>query len=302
LAVSKKEFMNIQWFPGHMAKTRRLLADSLKLVDVVIELLDARIPSSSKNPEIDAITGTKPRIAALNKSDLADEAVSREWMKWYASKGYTFIFIDSIKGTGINQLKASLRSIMKDRLERDRQKGRIFRPIRTMVVGIPNVGKSSFINKIAGKASTVTGDKPGVTRGKQWIRLNEEIELLDTPGILWPKFDDAAIALNLAFTGAIKDEILDTVELAASLMERLAGTYPEKLMQRFKLTTLEGQTGLKLLEKAGKNRGCIISGGEIDLQRISTIVLDEFRGGKIARITLEKPLWGEVVENDRQTE
>lgn len=285
-----------------MAKTRRLLADNLKLVDVVIELLDARIPSSSKNPEIDAITGTKPRIAALNKSDLADEAVSREWMKWYASKGYTVIFIDSIKGTGINQLKASLRSMMKDRLERDRQKGRIFRPIRTMVVGIPNVGKSSFINKIAGKASTVTGDKPGVTRGKQWIRLNEEIELLDTPGILWPKFDDAAIALNLAFTGAIKDEILDTVELAASLMERLAGNYPEKLMQRFKLTTLEGQTGLKLLEKAGKNRGCIISGGEIDLQRISTIVLDEFRGGKIARITLEKPFWREVAVNERQTE
>ena len=285
-----------------MAKTRRLLADNLKLVDVVIELLDARIPASSKNPEIDAITGTKPRIAALNKADLADEAVSREWMKWYASKGYTVIFIDSIKGTGINQLKASLRSIMKDRLERDRQKGRIFRPIRTMVVGIPNVGKSSFINKIAGRASTVTGDKPGVTRGKQWIRLNEEIELLDTPGILWPKFDDEAIALNLAFTGAIKDEILDTVELAAALMERLAGTYPEELAQRFKLPTLEGQTGLKLLEKAGKNRGCIISGGEIDLQRISTVVLDEFRGGKIARITLEKPVWDEVVENDRQKE
>ena len=285
-----------------MAKTRRLLADNLKLIDVVIELLDARIPASSKNPEIDSIIGTKPRIAALNKADLADEAISKEWMKWYASKGYTVIFIDSIKGTGINQLKASLRSIMKDRLERDRQKGRIFRPIRTMVVGIPNVGKSSFINKIAGRASTVTGDKPGVTRGKQWIRLNEEIELLDTPGILWPKFDDESIALNLAFTGAIKDEILDTVELAATLMKRLAGIYPEKLAQRFKLTTLEGQTGLSLLEKAGKSRGCIISGGHIDLQRISTIVLDEFRGGKISRITLEKPVWDEVIKNDRQKE
>lgn len=294
--------MNIQWFPGHMAKTRRLLADNLKLVDVVIELLDARIPSSSKNPEIDSITGAKPRIAVLNKADLADEAVSREWMKWYSSRGYTVIFIDSIKGTGINQLKSSLRNIMKEKLERDRLKGRIFRPIRTMVVGIPNVGKSSFINKIAGKASAVTGDKPGVTRGKQWIRLNEEIELLDTPGILWPKFDDESIALNLAFTGAIKDEILDTVELAASLMTRLTDIYPEKLAQRFKLQTLEGQTGLNLLEKAGKNRGCIVSGGEIDLQRISTIVLDEFRGGKIGRITLEKPVWNEVVENDGQKE
>lgn len=294
--------MNIQWFPGHMAKTRRLLADSLKLVDVVIELLDARIPFSSKNPEIDAIIGAKPRIAAMNKADLADEAVSREWMKWYASKGYTVIFIDSIKGTGIDRLKASLRSEMKERLERDRQKGRIFRPIRTMVVGIPNVGKSSFINKISGKAGAITGDKPGVTRGKQWIRLNEEIELLDTPGILWPKFDDEAVALNLAFTGAIKDEVLDTVEIAAALMDRLAGCYPAKLLQRFKLPALEGKTGLDLLETAGKNRGCIVSGGEIDLQRISTIVLDEFRGGKIGRITLEKPERDEVVGNDVQEE
>lgn len=294
--------MNIQWFPGHMAKTRRLLAENLKLVDVVIELLDARIPASSKNPEIDAITGSKPRVAALNKADLADEAVSREWMKWYTSRGYTVIFIDSIKGTGINQLKASLRAIMKDKLERDKQKGRIFRPVRTMVVGIPNVGKSSFINRVAGKASAVTGDRPGVTRGKQWIRVNEEIELLDTPGILWPKFDDEAIALNLAFTGAIKDEILDTVEIAAALMKRLASMYPANIAQRFKLPTPEGQTGLELLEKAGKNRGCIISGGEIDLQRISTIVLDEFRGGKAGRITLEKPLWDEGTGNERQTE
>jgi ribosome biogenesis GTPase A len=290
--------MNIQWFPGHMAKTKRLLAESLKLVDVVVELLDARIPASSKNPEIDAISGGKPRIAVLNKADLADEAVSREWMKWYASRGSAVIFVDSIRGTGINQLKTSLRVAMKDRLERDRQRGRIFRPIRTMVVGIPNAGKSSFINKIAGKAGAITGDRPGVTRGKQWIRVNEEIELLDTPGILQPRFEDPVTAFNLAFTGAIRDEILDTVEIAAALMERLAGAYPEKLAQRFKLPSLEGHSGLKLLEMAGKNRGCIISGGEIDLRRISSIVLDEFRGGKIARITLEKPAWDEVVEND----
>jgi ribosome biogenesis GTPase A len=282
---------NIQWFPGHMAKTRKLLAENLKLVDVVIELFDARIPSSSKNPEIDAIVNNKPRIAALNKADLADEAVSKEWTKWYNSRGYTVIFIDSIKGTGINQLKAALRGMMKERLERDRAKGRIFRPIRTMVVGIPNVGKSSFINKIAGKASAATGDRPGVTRGKQWIRINEEIELLDTPGILWPKFDDDIVALNLAFTGAIKDEIMDTIEIAAALLERLSVTYPANLMARFKLPTLEGQTGAMLLKTAGKNRGCIVAGGEIDFKRISIIVLDEFRGGKIGRITLEKPVW-----------
>jgi ribosome biogenesis GTPase A len=273
-----------------MAKTRRLLAENLKLVDVVIELLDARIPVSSKNPEIDAIVNNKPRIIAMNKADLADEKVSGEWLKWYNSKGIAVIFIDSIKGNGINQLKSKLREMMKERVERDKLKGRIFRPIRTMVAGIPNVGKSSFINKIAGKASAVTGDRPGVTRGKQWIRVNEEIELLDTPGILWPKFEDRQVASNLAFTGAIKDEIMDTVELAASLLEQLSSDYPAFLQARFKLQSLEGQTGLMLLKSCGKNRGCVISGGEIDLQRISTILLDEFRGGKIGRITLERPV------------
>lgn len=281
--------MNINWFPGHMAKTRRLLAENLKLVDVVIELLDARIPFSSKNPEIDTIVNNKPRVVAMNKADLADDKISKEWAKWYSSKGKSVILIDSIKGTGINQLKAKLREMMKDRIEKDLSKGRIFRPVRTMIVGIPNVGKSSFINKIAGKASAVTGDKPGVTRGKQWIRVNEEIELLDTPGILWPKFEDKQVALNLAFTGAIKDEIIDTVELAAHLLDKLSTDYPSELMKRFKLQTIEGQTGHTLLKSCGKNRGCIIAGGEIDLQRISTIILDEFRGGKIGKITLETP-------------
>lgn len=281
--------MNIQWFPGHMAKTRRILLENLKLVDVVIELLDARIPASSKNPEIDGIIKNKPRVLVLNKSDLADDSISKQWSKWYNSNGYTNIFIDSIKGTGINQLKAALRNMVKDKLEREKQRGRLFRPIRTMVVGIPNVGKSSFINKIAGKASAVTGDKPGVTRGKQWIRLNEEIELLDTPGILWPKFEDQEVGLKLAYTGAIKDDIIDIVEVAAFFMEFLGGNYPQELMKRYKLNTLTDRTGLDLLTTAGKNRGCIISGGEIDLNRIAAIVLDEFRGGKIGRITLEKP-------------
>jgi len=281
--------MNIQWFPGHMAKTRRILSENLKLVDIVIELLDARIPLSSKNPEIDDIIKDKPRIMALNKSDLADSGISKEWDKWYSSQGYTSIFIDSIRGKGINDLKNKLRYMMKDKFERDRQRGRIFRPIRTMVVGIPNVGKSSFINKVTGRATAATGDRPGVTRNKQWIRINEEIELLDTPGILWPKFDDQQVALNLAFTGAIKDEILDTTEIAARLLVRLSQTYPENLKTRFKLETVEGKDGVTLLEEAGRKRGCIISGGEIDYNRIAAIVLDEFRGGKIGRITLERP-------------
>ena len=282
--------MNIQWFPGHMAKTRRILAENLSLIDVVIELLDSRIPQSSKNPEIDEIIKNKPRVVALNKSDLADEKVSREWSKWYGENGYTCIFIDSIKGKGINELKAKLRELMKDKIEREKQKGRLFRPIRTMVVGIPNVGKSSFINKIAGRASAVTGDKPGVTRGKQWIRLNEEIDLLDTPGILWPKFEDEQVGLKLAFTGAIKDDVIDSVEVAAKFMEYMTAAYPENLKQRFKLDTLEDKIGHDLLRIAGKNRGCVISGGEIDYSRIAAIVLDEFRGGKIGRISLERPV------------
>jgi ribosome biogenesis GTPase A len=266
-----------------------MMADNLKLVDIIIELLDARIPISSKNPEIDSIVGVKPRISVLNKSDLADEAVSRDWSKWYGKQGFSHIFVDTIKGKGINELKAKLREMMKEKLEREREKGRLFRPIRTMVVGIPNVGKSSFINKIAGRASAVTGDRPGVTRGKQWIRLNEEIELLDTPGILWPKFDDELIGLNLAFTGAIKDEIIDTGEVAMLLLKKLTELYPAYLAQRFKLGNIENMTPLELLEAAGRKRGCIISGGEIDYSRISAIVLDEFRGGKIGRISLEKP-------------
>jgi len=281
--------MAIQWFPGHMAKTRRILTENLKLIDIVIELLDARIPKSSKNPEIDGIIKTKPRVIALNKSDLADEKVLREWSKWYGENGYTCIFIDSIKGKGINELKSRMRNMMKEKIEREKQKGRLFRPIRTMVVGIPNVGKSSFINKIAGRASAVTGDRPGVTRGKQWIRLNEEIELLDTPGILWPKFEDERVGLNLAFTGAIKDDIIDTVEVASALLYQLSLTYPENLKNRFKLEEVENKRGEELLKEAGRKRGCVISGGEIDLTRTSSIVLDEFRGGKIGRISLERP-------------
>ncbi len=282
--------MNIQWFPGHMAKTKRLLSENLRLVDVVVELLDARIPASSKNPDIDSIINNKPRLIVLNKADMADAAVSKEWAKWYKSKGSTVIFVDSIKGTGMNHLKDGLKVLMKDRLERDKQKGRIFRPTRTMIVGIPNVGKSTFINKIAGKAVTATADRPGVTRGKQWIRLDPEIELLDTPGILWSKFEDQTTALHLAYTGAIKDDILDITEVAAELAKKLAADYQGEFAQRFGLQDVDGLTGYQLLEAAGKKRGCILPGGEIDLRRISIILLDEFRGGKIGRISLEKPI------------
>lgn len=289
--------MNIQWFPGHMAKTRRLLTENLKLVDVVVELLDARIPASSKNPEIDSIVKNKPRLIVLNKSDMADPEISREWARWYKSKGMYIIFVDSIKGKGMNQLKNQLKVLMKDKFERDKQKGRIFRPIRTMIVGIPNVGKSTFINKIAGRAVAVTGDRPGVTKGKQWIRLNPEIDMLDTPGILWPKFDDKNTALNLAFTGAIKDEIYDVTEVAASLAEKLSKDYPGLLSDRYKLDD-ENRKGFRLLEAAGAKRGCILPGGEIDMQRIAVVMLDEFRGGKIGKITLEKPIWTEVEQKD----
>jgi ribosome biogenesis GTPase A len=286
--------MNIQWFPGHMAKTRRLLSENLNLVDVVIELLDARIPASSKNPEIDKIIGNKPRLIVLNKSDLADSEISKQWQYWYKAKGVPVVFADSTKGTGLNRIISDLKKIMKERFERDRQKGRRFRTVKTMVVGIPNVGKSTFINRIAGRSAAAVGAKPGVTRGKQWIRLNPEIDLLDTPGILWPKFDDSNTALNLAFTGAIKDEILDVTQVAAALAEKLSADYPELFFRRYRLQNAEGLKGHELLGAAGKNRGCFLPGGEIDLKRISDTILDEFREGRIGAITLEKPVWNET--------
>ena len=283
--------MNIQWFPGHMAKTRRLIAENLKLVDVIIELLDARIPFSSRNPEINSLINNKPRLVAFNKSDLADEQISSQWIQWYANQGIKCILINSITGKGLNDVKTRARDLMSEKIERDRAKGKLFTPVRTMVVGIPNVGKSSFINKIVGKATALTGDRPGVTRGKQWIRINSEIELLDTPGILWPKFEDQEVGMNLAFTGAIKDDIMDTAEVAMELLYRLSKLYPKELCNRFKLEPdlIKNIEPLELLEAVGRKRGCIISKGQIDYSRISAIVLDEFRGGKIGRITLEKP-------------
>lgn len=281
--------MNIQWFPGHMAKTRRLIQENLKLVDVVIELLDARIPLSSRNPEIDNLVGSKPRIICLNKSDLSDPGKNRLWAQYFKRSNIEVIYTNAITGTGIGELKSKLKALTRHKTESAAARGRIGRAVKTMVVGIPNVGKSAFINRIAGRASAQTGDRPGVTRSKQWVRINPEIQLLDTPGILWPKFEDEDTGLNLAFTGAIRDEIMDTAELAGKLMERLAALYPDELMARYKLSQVQDRTGLMILEEAGRNRGCLVSGGEVDLYRAAAIVLDEFRGGRIGKITLESP-------------
>ncbi len=281
--------MNIQWFPGHMAKTRRMLTENMKMVDVVVELLDARIPRSSQNPEISELTVNKPRVILLNKSDLADPIKNKLWKEWFGQAGIDVIFTNAITGEGIAELKNRLKKIMQPKLESAAAKGRINKPIKTMIVGIPNVGKSAFINKLTGKAVAVTGDRPGVTRSRQWVRINPEIQLMDTPGILWPKFEDPETGLHLAFTGAIRDEIMDVPTLAAKLMEKISKLYPDRLAERYKLDDVQDKTGAILLEEAGRRRGCLISGGEIDYNRIGNIVLDEFRAAKIGKITLETP-------------
>ncbi len=282
--------MNIQWFPGHMAKTRRMITENAKLVDVVIELIDARIPVASRNPELASILGSKPRIVVLNKTDMADSSVNTLWKAYYQQINQPCIFVNSIQGSGLGQVKAQLQEIMKPVFEKDLAKGRVFRPIRVMVVGIPNVGKSSFINKISGRAQAETGNRPGVTKNKQWVRIGKDIELLDTPGILWPKFDDEAVALHLAFTGAIKDEIMDVEELALKLVETLQKLYPKELQQRYQLEdTVMQDTPLTIMEACAKKRGCIIRGGEYDYNRIANLLLDEFRNCKMGNFSLETP-------------
>lgn len=281
--------MQIQWFPGHMTKTRRQIQETIRQVDVVIELLDARIPLSSRNPDIDWLVGQKPRVIAMNKTDLADEAVNRQWEAWFRAQGMEVVYTNSLSGAGVKEIHRQLKALTAAKLASAVRRGRLSRPIRTMVVGIPNVGKSAFINRIAGKAIAATGDKPGVTRAQQWVRIHPEIQLLDTPGILWPKFEDQETGLLLAFTGAIRDDIMDTAELAAKLMARMARLYPARLAQRYKLASLEDKAGMDLLLEAGRKRGCLVAGGEVDLHRISAIVLDEFRGAKLGRISLERP-------------
>ncbi|WP_434283277.1 ribosome biogenesis GTPase YlqF [Clostridium botulinum] len=280
--------MNINWFPGHMAKTRRQIKESLKMVDAIIEIRDARIVSSSKNPDIEDICGNKPRIILLNKKDLAEDKVTKKWINSLSQDNIKVLAVNSVTGEGLNKIKPTLNELLKEKHERMKNKGLVKIVDRVMVVGIPNVGKSSFINKMAKNSIAKVGDRPGVTKSKQWIKTKIDIELMDTPGVLWPKLDSEIVQLNLAFTGAIKDEIMDIETLALRLVERLQVKYPERLMKRYKLEALE-ENPLDNLDNIGRKRGSLISKGEIDYNRISVIILDEFRGGKLGAISLEDP-------------
>ncbi|MBQ9015821.1 MAG: ribosome biogenesis GTPase YlqF [Firmicutes bacterium] len=275
---------NINWYPGHMKKTRELIRENLKMVDAVIEVTDARIPVSSRNPLIDEILGNKPRIIALNKSDLADGAACKGWISWFEQQGFPAVSMNANSGSGIKDLLRIL-----ERMEREKNaSSAVKRPFRLMIVGVPNVGKSSLINRMTGRKSAKTGDKPGVTRGKQWIKLSNGMQLLDTPGILWPKFEDPKAGVNLAFCGSIRDEIMDLPSLALELIGVLSQHYPVLLSQRYKLEEI-GEEPLQTMEAMAVKRGCILPGKRIDYERIGRLVLDEFRAGKIGRITLEQP-------------
>ena len=280
--------MAINWFPGHMVKTKREIQNNLKLVDAVIEIRDARIPKSSKNPDIDTLCASKPRVILLNKSDLTDPKVTKAWKESLTNDETIVLEVNALKGEGLNAIKPALLKLLKEKHDRLKAKGLAKITTRAMVVGIPNVGKSTFINKMAKNNIAKTGDRPGVTKNKQWIKTKLGIELMDTPGVLWPKFEDEIVGLNLAFTGAIKDEIMDTEELALKLVERLQETNPEELMTRYKLTELH-ENPLDNLDAIARKRGAIMAGNQIDYNRIAGIILDEFRGGKIGKISLEKP-------------
>ncbi|MDD4843387.1 MAG: ribosome biogenesis GTPase YlqF [Anaerotignum sp.] len=281
--------MNIQWYPGHMTKTRRMMEETISLVDIVIELVDARIPYSSKNPDLDTLAKNKRRIILLNKCDLADEKATAIWTEYFEAQGFCVIQMNSLKGTGMNEVTDAARSLMKEKIEKLKARGRINVPIRSMIVGIPNVGKSTFINKYVGKAMTKTGDKPGVTRGKQWIKIKKDFELLDTPGILWPKFEDEEVGLKLAFTGAINDDILDSETLAVSFIEHILLRNGNSLKKRYQIAFDTIEEPHVVLRQIADARGFKLKGGESDLERASKILLDEYRGGKLGRITLELP-------------
>ena len=281
------EKINIQWYPGHMTKARRMITGNLKLIDAICEIIDARIPSSSRNPDLDEITEGKPRLIILNRVDQADPDCTKKWVEHFKMSGAATLETDSRSGKGVSGLNAAVRTLLSEKLKKYALKGQSGRQLRLMVVGIPNVGKSSFINRVAKRKAALTSDRPGVTRGKQWISLENGVELLDTPGVLWPKFKDQTVAENLAFTGAIRDAVIDVEALAANLMLRLNAWYPERLAARYRIDAGADLSGFDLLELAAVKRGFLVQGGGCDTERMAAILLDEFRGGKLGRITLE---------------
>lgn len=279
--------MHFQWYPGHMTKARRMMQENIKLIDLVIELVDARIPLSSRNPDIDELGRQKSRLILLNKADLAENKWNDAWIAYFKEKGYLAVKVNSKKGGGIKGIQSVIHEACKEKIERDRKRGILNRPVRAMVVGIPNVGKSTFINTLAGKACAKTGNKPGVTKGKQWIRLNKGVELLDTPGILWPKFEDQEVGMKLAFIGSIKDEILNTEELAAEFLKFMQQHYPEIVAKKYEID----ETGdvYEVLGRIAKSRHCIVRGNELDLEKAASLLMDDFRSGRLGELTLEYP-------------
>ncbi|MBF7095825.1 ribosome biogenesis GTPase YlqF [Alkalibacter mobilis] len=281
--------MDIQWYPGHMAKAKRQIRENLKLIDVVIELVDARIPISSSNPEVDDLINGKKKIVVLNKSDLADPEINKLWEKHYKKANQPYVFVDAISGKGLKELIATVKTTMKPVLDRDKAKGRLNRQIRCLILGIPNVGKSTLINSISGRASTKTGNKPGVTKANQWIKVSNEIQLLDTPGILWPKFDDETIGLKLAWIGSIKDTIYDREEAALKLLEFLRSAYPNVIYDRYKVEFDENTTALELMESIARKRNYVIRGGEIDYSRTAEMLMDEIKKTTLGKVSFEWP-------------
>ncbi len=279
--------MHFQWYPGHMTKARRMMQENIKLIDLIIELVDARIPLSSRNPDIDELGRNKARLILLNKADLAEDSRNDEWIEYFREKGWSAVKVNSKKGGGIKSIQSVIQEACREKTERDRKRGILNRPVRAMVVGIPNVGKSTFINALAGKACAKTGNKPGVTKGKQWIRLNKNVELLDTPGILWPKFEDQEVGLKLAFIGSIKDEILQTEELAAELIRFLNASYPGVMEEKYSIEA--GEDPYEELRLIAESRHCLLKGSGLDTEKAAGILLDDFRNGRLGRITLEIP-------------
>lgn len=284
------EKIAIQWFPGHMTRAQRMIGENIKLVDAVCELLDARIPYSSRNPDIDALVGNaKPRLMILNRVDLADPEITAKWRAYFREEGLAVLETDAKSGKGVKQFPQAVRALLKEKIAALEAKGQGGRPLRVMILGIPNVGKSTFINRVAGRKAAVAGDKPGVTRGKQWIAIDSGLQLLDTPGILWPKFDSQAVGEALALTNAIKADVLDKETLAANFMLRLRQTKPTAIEERYKFRPAPEKNGFELLEEVGRKRGFLISGGEVDLERTANVLLNEYHEGKLGRISLEMP-------------